>query len=511
MKSFKKYFYLLSFVFVVCLALLLRTSPGHDHYIWSFDQARDAYRTRVMIPNKDIKLVGAQTEFVGLSHGPIFYYYMSPFFYLSNGDPNLPALAMILLNMSTMIPLTLLSYRLFKNKWIVLCVLFLFAISYEQIEYARWISNVSTTIPFIAWIYYFLHRVFSNEYKKISMLGIFTGFAIQGEIFLLYLIPLTIFLFVIKKTKVSTFLLYVLGLIVGLLPFILAEVKFHFLGVKTFVFEFLLSHSPKTFALSSKIQGYIAHMSMTAEFSIFGVSLLWAGLLLFVLLCLSMYFFITKKNDRSTYAFLFLLLFSHSILFFFKYIDAVFLNLGIGLTMILLFTKVFTSFKLNKAAIISTLVVVFALQTSQLYTFTSSNAPFNMYSFIQTGILFSQKMDIVTRIYTLSKGEPFSLSVLGTPYGVRTVWASVFEQYTKRNNASLPVMYGDVANGYEGEYLLPKEDAPKSVHILLIEPNSELISDPIKNAFLKKQNDETNVLYKETLYGYTIELRTPKK
>ena len=69
----KKEVWLLVAIFI--LGLLLRLYPGRDHFLWIYDQARDAYRSRAVLVEKDLRILGPQTDYPGLSHGPINYYF----------------------------------------------------------------------------------------------------------------------------------------------------------------------------------------------------------------------------------------------------------------------------------------------------------------------------------------------------------------------------------------------------------------------------------------------------
>src|SRR5258708_6536618 len=151
-------------VTVITLAIILRLLPGRDYIIWNNnDFGRDAYTVRQMVAQRRIKLLGPRAEVYSprlqtytIFTGPLYYGFIAPWYALSHGDPNLPVLAFILLHVSGMIPLGLLAYGLFKNRVPVIITLLLFAVSYEQIEYSRWLLNPVMAIPWLAWTFFFL-------------------------------------------------------------------------------------------------------------------------------------------------------------------------------------------------------------------------------------------------------------------------------------------------------------------------------------------------------------------
>ncbi len=505
----KKEVWLLVAIFI--LGLLLRLYPGRDHFLWIYDQARDAYRSRAVLVEKDLRILGPQTDYPGLSHGPINYYFYAPFYFLSKGDPNLPGLATIVFNLLGIIPLALLTQKLFDNKRLTLLSAFFYAISYELVEYSRWIFNLSLSIPLLIWSYLFLWQILTEK-KNAFWAGLFLGLAIQGELYLLYLIPFFYGFLYAYKSKLQSWLKLHGGLILGVAPLILAEFKFNFTGTKIFITQFLASHV-ESIPADTAILRYINHMGATNKHVLGGLSYP-MGLMIFILLVGFVLIKFNKFNlkiKRST-SFILILLFSHSILFTFHAPNKVFMNLPVSVPLIILAVFVIDYLWRQKQTALAWLMISFVVFFSsyQLYINTKNKTPFEGFNFIQTGMLFSQKLEIIDRMYELTHDEPFSLAVLGTPYGVQTVWASVFEQYSARRSVELPTWFGFRALGYPADQYFTKVDAPRSHHILLIESNQELISPYIRQQFMDQQNEATTLIKQIEFYGYIIELRESK-
>ncbi|MGD9129659.1 MAG: hypothetical protein PVJ09_04195 [Candidatus Woesebacteria bacterium] len=512
---------ILILVFIVILGIFIRLIPGKGHFIWDYDQARDSFEIRKIIQNKDLILIGPQAEKHGMFHGPLYYYYLAPFYYLSHGDQNLPLLAMIFLNLSSIIPLALLSKQLFsklgskQSKLITFLVIFLFVISYEQVEYARWLSNVSITIPLLAWSYYFIWKLFSSR-KYAFYLGLSLGLAIQGEIFLIYLIAYSYLLLLLNRHKIKDWIKFHFGLAVGLLPLILAELKFNFQSTKTFINYFINRHSVEDLSAGQSILSYLDHMGFTVKNNLSGFSNSFG--LYFLILILILYLFwkrdITKLKIKKEIAYIFIWLFSHFILFSFHFVDAVFLNLGIGLSMIFLMSFLIYLFCYKKQKIMASLFLIFVvfMQIRLLMVNTHHNQPFNKFKFVQKdAILFKEKIAIVDQIYQLANNESFTFAVLGTPYGVRTKWASVFEQYARQNDVEIPHWFGYYANGYPGEKLFITQDFPEQKHIVLIESSQHLIDPYTRKNYLIEQDRTTRLIEEKELYGHRIQLRERKE
>lgn len=518
--------------------MMTRLYPGSDHYIWTYDQARDSYESPKIYREKDLAIVGPQTDYVGLNHGPFSYYYFGFFYFLSGGDPNLAGIAGIILGLSTVIPLVVLTEKMFGDRRITVLAGLLFAASYEFVEYSRWIINFSTSIPFLAWSYLLLwmgaehlslpgakDAKASTQQKwyaipALVLSGISLGFAVQGELFLLSLIPFWWLFLYWQRAKVRELAAVLLGIFIGLAPFLIAEVKFSFLGTKTFVGEFLggHGHTVSTEIAAQNVLEYLSHLGMTFQHTIGGLSNLMGFWLLVVTLIFGGVVGLRRlwpqapRDTRRAVSAIFGLFAAHSVLFTFNYPDVIFVNVGLGMVMIVLVSFCLVALWDLKYRFLSGALVIatFFFAGYQLYVNTADQKPLEAYGFIQDGILYSQKMEMVELMYEVAGDEqPFSMTVIGTPYGVRTVWASLFEQYVRRHQAVVPAWYGYKANGYPGEDLFPAQDHPEDVHFLILESNQSLLSGPIRQAALDDQNQSTYIVEEYELYGYRIQHRRP--
>jgi len=495
--------------------LYLRVWPGTDHLIWDYDQARDSIVIRSIIGERNPIIVGPQTEFFGLNHGPLYYYFAAPFYHFAQWNPNIPMYAMIVLNLSTIIPLALLVHELFKDKRLTLLAVFLFALAYQQVEYARWLSNVSITIPMLGWMYYFLWKTLADN-KKALFTGLFTGLAIQGEFFLIFLIALCYVLFYLYGVSFKSILKYHIGLALGMSSFIIAEIKFGFLGSSTFLSQFVGSHSDRINLAGQAFTKYLDHLGMTISQNVFGVTPamgLW-GLIAGGVVLLFLWKHIVQRNNQKQIYYVLALLFAHSFLMTFHFVDAVFLNLSIILPIIIFFAVIIWILYVDGytfAAFGLVAVIIFS-QLFQLKSNVEKNAPLQLYNFHQSAILLSQKKELVKKVYELG-GDSFTFGVMGTPYGVQTVWATTFENYLSENPSLIkPNWYGYLAEGYPADGYFTKVDHPGSNHILVIENNSDVFISPfIYTQYMETVNESTVLIREEELDGFKIQLRKPKQ
>lgn len=228
-------------LFIAFIAFVLRVINLQDNILFAYDQARDAQRIYNMVNKGDIKIVGPETDIQGIFNGPLLYYFLAPIYYFSHFDPNVAAFFFVLINIGTLFLVYWAAKLLFKKESVALLAALLWAISYEQGFFARYISNASpmsttTTIFFIGLALFFLKK--KQWGLPLSVVGI--SLAIHCNFYFIYLFlfyPLFFFIFKNKPT-VKTILIS-LGLFGILLsPWIITELKWKFIGVRSLLAYF---------------------------------------------------------------------------------------------------------------------------------------------------------------------------------------------------------------------------------------------------------------------------------
>ena len=514
----------ISLTAVVALAIILRLYPGRDHIIWNNnDFGRDEYVVREMVARRDfIKLIGPRSEVYSFRHqdylvnaGPLYYYFIAPWYALGHGDPNITVIAFLLLHVSGMIPLGLLAHRLFRTRIAVILTVLFFAIAYEQIEYSRWLLNPVMAIPFLAWVYYFLWEVISSPTKlKAALLGVSIGLAIQAEVFLGYWLPVTGAVFLITKQKRSHWLSFIAGLTAAVSTFIISELKFHFRMTESIIFDFLLLPLYRQNRGGSKIlDEWSTHWGLVAKHVFFNTHFVIAFAAFVLILVAVLLIALRHKRYRREVAFLMIITWAPAIIYAANFVNKAYVDLGTGVSFILV-TVFFLEF-LRRCTyrwfvpLFVALVVISQLQLLQ--TNVAAHTPYGRYSFLTSeNILFSEKMEVVDAIYQEVGDRPFTISVMDAPYGFPAMWGSVFEQYARRNHVAMPQWYGWFARGTPGENVFQVAGVPNAVHVAF-GPKERSVDKTTEFLFYQQQNELTKINKKMEKNDYVIEFRSRTK
>jgi len=513
LKATTKKFQVLTLLFLILIGLIIRFQPGKNQFLWNTsDYPRDAYLMRKMVQNQDLILIGPRAEIFDpisqgyfVFHGPLYYYLLAPFYFMSHGDPNLPLSFNILIHISALIPIWLLTKKITPNKFAPLIIGILWVFSTEQIEYSRWLLNPAMAVPFLAWFIYGLWQMIDQQ-KYFFLTGLSLGLAIQNEIFLGYLLLSVGFFFLMKKFPMKKAILFISGLSLGLSPLILAEIKFKF-RMSHSLFRYVYFGGADELSWFTKISRLVDHLLVVGKHNLFGFSGLLSLLFFFFAL-----FYLTKKTKNTkivNFVFLASVLFSaHLLLFFTSFQNSIYIDLGLGLIFLITSGILLAELKCFPAILLMLLIIGSQLQLN--YQHQQTQLPFGGNFFLKSDImLYQQRLDIAEKIYQLSADNDFSISVLETPYGWPTMWASIFEQLSRQKHYPLPHWYGFYVRGVGGDDIFTTTDQPLVNHFVLY-PQTQIIDQTTINQFFTSQNLTSTLIKTYQINNYTIEQRKSK-
>src|SRR5579859_1520811 len=86
---------ILSLLFV--LAFFLRGYALHRDLIFVYDQGRDANAVTDILHGK-LPLIGPTTGLTGVFLGPLYYYFLTPLYFLGHGNPMMAAYTLVFLH-----------------------------------------------------------------------------------------------------------------------------------------------------------------------------------------------------------------------------------------------------------------------------------------------------------------------------------------------------------------------------------------------------------------------------
>lgn len=492
---------------IFILALLIRFLYFPDNVNFAYDQARDSFAALEILKG-DLKIVGPPTTASDkIFHGALFYYILAPVYFVSGNNPEMAALVLRIINASGVFLVFYIGSLIF-NRSIGLISAFLFAVSYEQSQYALFFGHPSPAAISIL-IYYLGLALFifrKNPYGLvISLIGL--GLTIQFEdVNGLLLISLIAYLLVFyKKFKILNLKIILLGLISFLITissFILVELKYNFRTVDAIIST---AHSFNT--RSSANFGYMFSVIQRIINDNFFANNLVVNLILLLFVTVFIIMF-RRKHLKVAGIFLGLWflggLLPHFIATKFSYYYSPGASVSLLILLSLLIYKLFLWYKPASIIIIVLLILSnFNLILNQ--NIKGVNSDF----VIQPGMILGNQKKVVEYTYSESAGEPFAVNALTIPLNVNTTWDFLFNWYGAEKYNSIPVWYGNVAEGFYGELpvISSRSDLPEK-QFLIIEP-SVGISEGTKIDFLKEEGYFTKIIGEKKFGTITVQKRQP--
>ncbi len=190
---------------ILLTALFLRTYRAGDLTGFYYDQGRDALVVWNLIHQHKFFLIGPTTGIEGIFLGPFYYYLITPFYWLGNGNPVAASFALALINVAGIYLIYLIG-RDFFDKSIGLLAAFFITFSLPLTQAHRWLSNPTPLPFFTALAVYCLLKLIHGSKSVWSwlLLGLSLGLGLQCEAAsAVFFLPATLLILIIFRKHVN--------------------------------------------------------------------------------------------------------------------------------------------------------------------------------------------------------------------------------------------------------------------------------------------------------------------
>lgn len=494
---------------IFILALIVRFLYFPQNAYFGFDQARDAYASWEII-NGHLKVTGPPTANGVINHGVLYYYFFSPIYLISGGNPAAISVFLRILNAVGVILLFLIISPMFGRK-VAYIGAFLFAISYEQTQFSLFLNHPSLAVISIL-IFYLGLSIWIFRKKNwglfLSLFGL--GLSIQFEfvetqLIAVFILFLLVFRKYIPKLSFKGLSFVLASFLLPISSYIISEIKNNFITLREL--PNLISNQSSDFNSSENIPIQILIIDRYIHDNIIAHPVIAAFLgLIFLVILIKLIF---KKAYKDQVTFLALWFFGGLLVYFFTKDDAYFYSIATSVSVL-----IFTAFLISKVSSKSRLaasLLIFLILISNI-NLISKNNPLGPNQKInpQTGLLLEDQKKIIDFIYQSAEGQEFAVNALTMPYNVNTTWSYLFEWYGKNKYGYVPVWGGDSARGFPGN--LKVETARSKLpakRFLIIEPQ-EGIPSYLSDNFIKNEENYAKVMGKKKIGTMEVWVQQPK-
>lgn len=226
--------YLLILLVILLLGAFFRLYKIREYMTFLGDEGRDVLVVKRMIVDHKFTLLGPITSVGSMYMGPIYYYFMAPFLWVTNLDPVGPAIMVALFGIAT-IGLVYFTGAIFFYPGVGLIASFLYAISPLPINYGRssWNPNI---VPFFALLTVFslLQIIVNKKYFWLIIVGLSLGTLLQLHYvtFMFILIIFTCLSIIKFRIPIKHYLASFAAFLLAYSPFLLFELRHQFVNTQ---------------------------------------------------------------------------------------------------------------------------------------------------------------------------------------------------------------------------------------------------------------------------------------
>lgn len=463
---------------ILLLALLLRLWKWPDYLVFDYEKARDLIDSMSIYTTQNITLLGPTTEVEGVYHGPLYFYITGLFYFLTMGDPRAGAIISFGFNILGVLVMYFIGKDLFSKK-VGLIAAFLYAVSFESISYAYWLSNPGPSVPFIFLTFYFFYKFLTSKYssfnKFLPLSFLCFGLTIQFQILNLIFGPVLLIMYLFAKWpkfSLKTFAASALAFLIPISTFIIFELKYNFLMTSNTIKKILLPTSEGGQA-AEVAHTYIPRL-LGYSSSVFFPPSFWIGAGIFLIIFGFVIYQIWKKQGL-VWRFLLIWILSTFLIFVvpsrMSASHAAFISVCAPLILVAgyllgwLFTK-------SRLAVFACLAIILGANMFAIQNYLT-NPQLRLFDYFQ-GLFLKTNLELIDYSYEDANGVQFKTDTITSPLSVSKLWDYLYDW-----------------RGYNKYGTVPRREGKPVIGYLILEPQVDVT---FKDAAVKKADLEGDLV-----------------
>ncbi len=214
-------------VLIVCLFFRLYKFP--DFFDYNHDQDLNGWVIKDIAADHHLRLIGYETRVPGIFIGPLYFYFLSPFYLITNFNPLAVVFQTLVISLLTALSIYYTFSKSF-SKDVALVGAFIYSSSYPLAVFDRWTVPTQLVLVWSIWFLYCLSSVIKGDKNVYYFAGFLLAMIwnIHITLFPLALLLFIAFLFSPRKNNGQNILKLALSFFVFSSPFWLFEIRHHF-------------------------------------------------------------------------------------------------------------------------------------------------------------------------------------------------------------------------------------------------------------------------------------------
>lgn len=246
-KYFRKNPHLIIFGVILFIGLFFRTYKVIEWFDFAHDGDLYSWIVKDIVVDKHIRLIGQMTTAPGIFIGPLFYYLLIPFFFLTKMDPVGAIIPITIIGVLTVASYYFVFSRLF-NKQIGLVASFLYAVLLSPVLFDRRVVPSTPTNLWLVWYFYAVINILRGNYSVLPIVGLLAGLIWHVHIALLPTLAVIPFAMVLSRKLPNSkqITISLIAFFIPFLPFLLFETRHNFSQTAAFIRDFTVNHGGGT-------------------------------------------------------------------------------------------------------------------------------------------------------------------------------------------------------------------------------------------------------------------------
>lgn len=226
MNKFRLNKYHLLLGLILLIGIFFRTYQVVERFEFAHDGDLYSWIVKDIVINHHFRLVGQQTTATGIFIGPLYYYLLIPFFWLTNMEPTGAIIPITIISILTIFSYFWVFKKLF-NPTLGLIVSFLYSVLLANVQIDRRVVPSTPTNLWVIWYFFVIINLARGNFAVLPVLAILIALIWHIHIALappLLAVPIAIYLSKKLPTK-KQLVTFLITLLLFSLPLIIFELK----------------------------------------------------------------------------------------------------------------------------------------------------------------------------------------------------------------------------------------------------------------------------------------------
>jgi hypothetical protein len=254
------------FIIAFLLGMFTRVYQFRERFMYAHDNDLASWVVKDIVFDKHPRLIGQQTSALGIFIGPLFYYSLIPFYWITQWDPIGSVAYSWIISAAALISVYYVFRKLYDRPTAVFAV-FIYAVSFFISQSERDVFPTTPVMLWSVWFYYSINRLFLGYKKTLYISAILLSLVWHINLALVLLFPLVFIAVLVHRQNYTLKDIIIPAVLVVILssPLILFESRHGFIQTRSLVSTLTSIGSHSEVSLKDKVNHVVQYAARNAS------------------------------------------------------------------------------------------------------------------------------------------------------------------------------------------------------------------------------------------------------